>query len=213
MSATRFSRAKDGQTGVAPHFKVLEFACRDGSDEILLDLALPPVLEDIRTRCGGHPLVVNSGYRTASYNARVGGAKDSYHMKGMAADVSTAGAGPSVVAEKAELALFSAGIPGGIALYTSFVHVDVRPVPWRGNMVTGKTISGFGPAALPTLRRGSASPDVKTLQSMLNLKGACLAVDGVFGPLTEEAVRVFQTEYQLSADGVAGRQTWCALHR
>ena len=35
----------------------------------------------------GEPIVINSGFRTASQNAKVGGAKNSYHCLGAAVDI------------------------------------------------------------------------------------------------------------------------------
>ncbi len=59
---------------------------------------------------------------------------------------------------------------------------------------------------MTTLKRGSRGAEVKTLQSKLNLMA-----DGIFGPLTEEAVKEFQTSKGLKADGIVGAQTWAAL--
>lgn len=56
------------------------------------------------------------------------------------------------------------------------------------------------------LRRGSRGPEVATLQLKLNL-----IPDGIFGPLTEEAVRAFQTAHGLTADGIVGNLTRKAL--
>ena len=213
MSATSYSRVKDGRKNLTPHFTVQEFACRDGSDKILLDTALPKLLEDIRTRAGGRPVTVNSGYRTPTYNVAVGGAKDSLHIKGLAADIVIAGIKPSDTAIAAEMAMFSAGKKGGIGLYQSFVHVDIREGLWRQNMVTGKTVSGFGPAARPILRKGFGNrADVLELQTRLNLCGAILTQDGLFGSATDAAVRAFQTKRKMTSDGIAGRMTWLALY-
>jgi zinc D-Ala-D-Ala carboxypeptidase len=70
---------------------------------------------------------------------------------------------------------------------------------------------------LPILRQGqhSGEPPVLRLQLMLNfVKGVDdLDVDGVFGPKTEAAVRDFQRNENLSADGIVGKQTWTALLR
>ena len=58
-----------------------------------------------------------------------------------------------------------------------------------------------------TIRRGSRGDDVRRLQKMLNLYQ-----DGIFGQLTEAAVREFQIKMCLSSvDGVVGPATWSHL--
>lgn len=57
-----------------------------------------------------------------------------------------------------------------------------------------------------TLRKGSRGEDVKSLQRKLNL-----IADGIFGPLTDEAVREFQKKNGLAVDGIVGPKTWAAL--
>lgn len=54
-----------------------------------------------------------------------------------------------------------------------------------------------------TLQRGSKGEDVKTLQRMLHLYD-----DGIFGKLTEEKVKEFQSANSLTPDGVVGPKTW-----
>lgn len=64
------------------------------------------------------------------------------------------------------------------------------------------------------VKNGSKGPDVKKLQTDLNKAKAKpkLAVDGIFGPLTEAAVRTFQkANHPLKVDGIAGKNTWAAL--
>lgn len=67
----------------------------------------------------------------------------------------------------------------------------------------------------PVLRQGPNSTwprvTVRSLQYLLNARGARLAVDGAFGPLTRNAVLVFQRARHLSASGVADAATWRAL--
>ena len=65
---------------------------------------------------------------------------------------------------------------------------------------------------LPTLRRGDRSDDVAYLQGLLNDAGYDVgAADGIFGARTESAVRGFQTDNGLTADGIVGRRTWAVL--
>lgn len=59
---------------------------------------------------------------------------------------------------------------------------------------------------MTTIKKGSRGEDVKTLQRRLNL-----IADGIFGKLTDEAVREFQKNHGLSVDGIVGPRTWAAL--
>jgi peptidoglycan hydrolase-like protein with peptidoglycan-binding domain len=52
---------------------------------------------------------------------------------------------------------------------------------------------------------------VKDLQTALDRNGAKLTVDGIFGPLTEGAVKAFQKSHLIPADGIVGRLTWSKL--
>ena len=56
------------------------------------------------------------------------------------------------------------------------------------------------------LKKGCKGDDVKTLQEALHLYP-----DGIFGPLTEEAVKEYQAAHGLVADGVVGAQTWATI--
>lgn len=64
---------------------------------------------------------------------------------------------------------------------------------------------------LPVLRYGLKNGAVRALQTLLNLHGAKLTVDGSFGPATRAAVYSFQMDKQLEVDGVVGPKTWAAL--
>jgi Predicted carboxypeptidase len=62
------------------------------------------------------------------------------------------------------------------------------------------------------LRMGSLGPAVELLQLALNRAGfGELETDGIFGPLTDRALRRFQTSEKLISDGIAGRETHRAL--
>ena len=67
---------------------------------------------------------------------------------------------------------------------------------------------GAEPAATPALLgAGSAGEAVRDLQQNLSALGYPLAVDGIFGKDTEEAVRAFQHDHGLDVDGLAGPKT------
>jgi hypothetical protein len=51
-----------------------------------LELLVSRVLDPLREAWGG-PIIITSGYRSEALNARVGGVKNSYHTRGMAADI------------------------------------------------------------------------------------------------------------------------------
>ena len=60
---------------------------------------------------------------------------------------------------------------------------------------------------MTTLKIGSKGSEVKILQIRLNL-----IADGIFGPITQEAVKDFQKSKGLTADGIVGPKTWEALN-
>ncbi len=65
----------------------------------------------------------------------------------------------------------------------------------------------------PTLRKGDRGAGVKTLQTLLTKAGYTVAVDGIFGAKTLEAVKAYQADHGLTVDGVVGQKTWSALER
>lgn len=62
------------------------------------------------------------------------------------------------------------------------------------------------PAERPTIKKDSRGPFVRFLQRRLKM-----IADGVFGRETEKAVRAFQSDKDLTPDGVVGPRTWTAL--
>src|SRR5207245_6438179 len=63
----------------------------------------------------------------------------------------------------------------------------------------------------PLVRQGDAEHPVRTLQHLLRAHGKNVAVDGIFGPATDAAVRTFQGSRGLAVDGIVGPHTWSAL--
>jgi peptidoglycan hydrolase-like protein with peptidoglycan-binding domain len=63
----------------------------------------------------------------------------------------------------------------------------------------------------PLVSKGASGHPVQTLQHLLRGRGHQVAVDGVFGPKTDQAVRAFQQSKNLTVDGIVGPRTWSAL--
>lgn len=76
----------------------------------------------------------------------------------------------------------------------------------------GLAVDGLkGPKTLSacvTVKKGAKGNITKLIQERLNSVGFSLSTDGIFGSGTEKAVKVFQKNRGLTADGIVGRNTW-----
>ena len=117
----------DADEKVGQYFKVKEFACKDGSQVVFIDDHLVSILDLLRNQAG-KPVHINSGYRTPTRNKAVGGAKYSYHMRGMAADIRVNGMSAKEIANK-----LNKIVPDecGIIVYSTWVHIDTREKKYR----------------------------------------------------------------------------------
>jgi hypothetical protein len=109
---------------ISENFRLREFECKDGNNEVKLDPELLVYLQTLRIRLG-KPISINSGYRTPEHNKKVGGVPNSYHIQGMAADIVVKGLTPKQVATEARKCGFR-----GIITYATFTHLDTRPDPY-----------------------------------------------------------------------------------
>lgn len=117
-----YSKAKDGSKKLSTNFTVKEFACKNGEDAILVAPQLVMVLQSIRSHFG-KAVTINSAYRTPEYNAKIGGSAQSQHCYGTAADIKVSGVTPAKVAAYARSIMPDWG---GVGIYSTFTHVDVR---------------------------------------------------------------------------------------
>lgn len=124
-----YSKAKEGNVKLSKNFTVKEFACSDGTDTVFISLTLVNLLQKIRNHFG-KAVIINSAYRTEAHNKSIGGATYSQHKYGLAADIHINGVTPKEIAAYVETLMPSSG---GIGIYKSFVHVDVRRVKSRWN--------------------------------------------------------------------------------
>jgi uncharacterized protein YcbK (DUF882 family) len=123
---------------LSAHFDLREFNCPVGGEppiHFIPDLiVLCEQLEVIRSELKA-PIHVISGWRSSAYNFQIGGATKSQHMLATAADIKVVGHTSHEV-HKTILQLISQGKihNGGVGLYPTFVHYDIRPKPsrWKG---------------------------------------------------------------------------------
>ena len=119
-----------------PSFRPSEFECPckhplcqvDGMEFWFL-----AALQDVRLQVG-HPFHIGSGYRCSAYNATLpNSVPDSYHIKGIAADIDTRRLNGQ---EKHRLLRKVFQRFTGVGIYPTFIHVDLRPlsekVVWLG---------------------------------------------------------------------------------
>ena len=95
-------------------------------------------------------------------------------------------------------------------IMNSAVQEPSEPVEPQGEWF--ETLDLEVPPSQPLLRRGSNGLAVVDLQTRLATFGFSPGTaDGIFGSLTETAVKNFQRSRGLAADGIVGAQTWGAL--
>jgi uncharacterized protein YcbK (DUF882 family) len=123
---------------VTPNFRWTEFACRCGCEappkvrDRALELAQQ--LEVIRAEARG-PVQIISGYRCEARNRKVGGAPNSRHLWGDAADLQVFGWGGRDLRLLAERLIKQGKLrDGGLGTYAKkplTLHYDLRGVPGR----------------------------------------------------------------------------------
>ena len=114
---------------VSDHFTLGEIASRDGADKVLYDTDLLDMWENVRFLLGGDgvcALKPNSWYRTPAHNRAQGGASNSQHIYGTAADMVVYQNGKIVDARLICCLLQDLGFPGVAYISPRAVHSDNR---------------------------------------------------------------------------------------
>lgn len=115
---------------LTPNFNKKEFASRDGAgmpEDVWSNIKiLAAQLETLRSHLK-KPINITSGFRSENYNEVIGGVKGSQHTLGKASDIQIKGMKPKKVYEAIEK-LIDKGLmlEGGLGLYDTFVHYDIR---------------------------------------------------------------------------------------
>lgn len=173
MGINTYSKSAHGNMSISENFKVKEFACKNGSDPIKICQLLVVYLQKARDYFKV-PIILNSAYRTSGYNKQIGGAKNSYHVKGQAADLHTNGK-----IDLYELAKFFESIGcQGIIVYpnSGFIHIDTRDSKYFA-VDYGKTVvkeDTFGATTIKN-QTGICIGDAVRLRKSASLTGKILA--------------------------------------
>ena len=119
------------------NFKLKEFECKGGCDmplevyENIIKLASQ--LQFLRDYTG-RPITINSAYRCPEHNRKSRGSSRSQHLLGKAADITIQSLKPAeVYALIEELIDMGHLLQGGLGLYDTFVHYDIRKTKARWN--------------------------------------------------------------------------------
>ncbi len=115
---------------MSEYFKASEFISKDGKESPWPDVVAPglyELLEEIRADFK-KPICINSGYRSPEHNLNIGGAMNSYHTKGLAADIRPQ-YGKDFENDLRRLKIIAnRRCKGGVGFYDTFVHVDLGPM-------------------------------------------------------------------------------------
>ena len=117
-----------------------EFKCRCEDENCYgrMNATLLIKLQNLRFMVD-HPLKISSGLRCRAHNEKVGGAKNSPHLHGLAVDIDTKFLDSSQEAKLIKYAM-QVGFTG-VGFYTGHLHLDVRP-PHRVWMEWGRSKDG-----------------------------------------------------------------------
>lgn len=122
---------------LSKNFTLEEFACKDGSDtppEAVENLKLLAAQLQVLRDYTGKSIGINSGYRSKAHNTKIGGAKNSMHLYGKAADITVSGMKASQVHALIEKLIADGKMKdGGIGKYHTWTHYDIgEPRRWNG---------------------------------------------------------------------------------
>jgi|TARA_R110000772_G_scaffold1071_1_gene3753 uncharacterized protein YcbK (DUF882 family) len=123
------------------NFSLEEFECKCGCEmpefvkKNIIELA--ENLQVLRDTVGR--LDLTNAYRCKYHNADVGGSINSQHLKGKAADIKSKTLSPNEIAVRTNDLMKNESFKlGGIGIYNTFTHVDIRGTRARWSKTTKK---------------------------------------------------------------------------
>ncbi len=127
---------KNTNNRISQDFVESEFFTKDpgyNADGHYLDDRLIDAVQYLRTLFGER-IIITSSYRSAEYNARIGGAMNSFHTQGRAVDFQFLKRNKELISEvenspEIRQRLKEIGI-NGLLFYPNFMHIDTRINPF-----------------------------------------------------------------------------------
>lgn len=220
---------------LSENFCSREFYCKCGQDhEQIISEKLVEKLQSLIRLLGADKAIITSGYRCPAHDKAVGGNGYGMHTKGLAADVIFYKKGTPICTKKVACKAQDLGFTGIANIDSTYtaIHLDVRSgVKWFGDEVITSAYSVTDDFYKYYGFTRHENSDIKTLQNILNNKGAELAADGIAGNKTLMEVRKYIIEKgdcgELTqwvqerlnflgfdsgkADGIAGNKTMSAI--
>jgi len=118
------------------NFSIGEFNCKCGCkmpDDVLVNITkLASQLQFVRDNLT-RPITINSAYRCKTHNKSIGGSINSQHILGKAADIVVSGLDPILDTYDYLDDLMRTGeiLQGGLGMYKTFTHYDIRKTKAR----------------------------------------------------------------------------------
>lgn len=105
----------------------------------------------------------------------------------------------------------------GVQVYNGVIGYQHRVFLKEDGIVgplTWEALYSGAPVNMPIVMKGSSGNAVKIVQNVLKINGYYFGfIDGLFGPMTDVAVRQLQLSMALPQDGIVGYRTWHALSK
>ena len=123
------------------NFSYSEFKCKCGKCDMPREVyenlhAVAEQLQVLRNFLG-QSIKINSGYRCPKHNENIGGTKNSQHKLGTASDIVVKGMESETIKKHIEDRILKGEmLEGGLGLYNTFVHYDIRGTKARWNYVS-----------------------------------------------------------------------------
>lgn len=184
----------------------------DGAMSERAKILKPQLVLKLNIAGNGHLTVMHTSHRSHSSHSSHSSGSSSGHYSHSSHSSHTSHYSASPTYTPSNTVPYSAPKPTVITPKKEYTMPRAPSVSPNSGITFSKSLEDYK-QGLPDrlLQKGCKGKDVEALQSMLLQLGYDIVVNGFFGDKTEAAVRKFQKDHLISADGKVGRQTWQAI--